>query len=288
MTEPTPDVPAVDLASVFGAPAVTLLARADEVKLGDVIDTVDGLVRVREIVQRQHVWDLAGDRPGHIVRRPAGHRWGTPDVPPLHRRSLARTTQIRVRRTARDFGRLTGHAKKVASHDPVKRGWYTDPGGYDAACSCGWKHPDIFVSKGGAADGWLAHKAGQISEAAYADNPALLWLSSVEVVHPALPTLPWSFRKIRDRPKAGDGIAAADLDMLTVTQARAVMSAWRAVIDVDDQYTFDDHRTGPVNTIRGERPGWTSLRLSGTATHTRIILDAHIDDPAPQDTGGAQ
>ncbi len=271
-----------DLARVFGAPPVTFLGRVEEVKLGDVVDTIDGPVHVSEIVQRHHLFDLAGDPPGHI-RRPLTGRRGDGPVPPLHRRRLGRTVQIRIRRTVRAFGRLSGHTRKVASHNPVKRGWYTDPGGYDCACSCGWKAPDIYVSRGGAEEGWLAHKAGQYSEAAYADNPALLWLASVEVVHPGLPSLPWEFRMIRDRPHVGDGIAVADLDMLTLAQARTVMGAWQQVIDVDTEASFEDHTPGPVDTIHGESPGWTRLRLSGTATRTRVILDARIDNPAPQD-----
>ncbi|GGX99044.1 hypothetical protein [Streptomyces fructofermentans] len=277
----TPVVP--DLTAVFQAPPVTLLARADAVQLGDVIDTIDGPVRVREIVQRQHTYDLAGDPPGHVIRYRTLRRGGPEDVPPLHRRRLARTMQIRVRRSVQKFGRLTGHTKKIASHNPVKRGWYTDPGGYDAACSCGWKHPDVHASRDGAAGGWLRHKAGQLSEAAYADNPALLWLWTAETTHPSLPPLPWHFKKVVSRGtvgcEVGDGIAFADLDMLTVARARTVMGAWQAVFDVDPEGTYEDYRPGPVDTLDGARPGWTTLRLSGTGIRTRIILDARIDDP---------
>ncbi|MFF7259515.1 hypothetical protein ACFZCL_04365 [Streptomyces sp. NPDC008159] len=281
MSTPTTEATAVpDLARVLGSPVVTMLARADEVLLGDVIDTIDGPVLVREIVQRRLVWDLAGDPPGHIIRRPHAHRWGEPDVPPLHMRRLGASTRIRVRRAVRSFGRLTGHAQRVASHNPVKRGWYTQVSGYTAACTCGWKAKDVYAGKTGARDGWLEHKAGQFSEAAFADNSALLWLSSLEVVHRDLPPLPWEFKRIVSGPRDGDGIAEASLDTLTVARAREVLAAWQPVLDVDAEDTGESYRPGPIQGPWGDRPGHTYLRLSGNGGgNARIILTAVIDDP---------
>jgi hypothetical protein len=288
MSTPSTEAPvALDLARILGGPVVTMLARAEETLLGDVVDTIDGPIRVREIVQRRHYWDLAGDPPGHHARPTARHRW--PSLPePLTRRILPASETIRIRRPVRDFGRLKGHTKDVRSHNPVKRGWYTHVSGYTAACSCSWKAKDIYSSKGGASDGYMGHKAGQFTEAAYADNSALLWLSSLEVVHPGLPHLPWSFKKIVSGPRHGDGIAEASLDSLTVDQARAVLDAWRPVIDVDDEDSCDDHRPGPIHDPwRGQRPGNTYLRLSGNGgDNARVILTAVIDDPVPDGEQG--
>ncbi|MBD9703417.1 hypothetical protein IHE56_15265 [Streptomyces sp. ID01-12c] len=272
---------APDLARVFGAPAVTILARADETLLGDIVDTIDGPIHVREIVQRTDRWTLAGDPPGHITRTISRRPWPEP-AEPLFRRTLPSYAKIRIRRSIRHFGRLKGHAQDVRSHNPVKRGMYTHIDGYTAACSCGWKATDIYASKGRASDGWLAHKAGQFTEAAYADHSALLWLDSVEVVHPNLPPLPWAFKKIVSGPRHGDGIAEASLDTLTVDQARQILAAWRPVIDVDDEDTIDSHQPGPIHGPGGERPGNTYLRLSGNGgsnANARIILTAVIDDP---------
>ncbi|MGW0821787.1 hypothetical protein [Streptomyces sp. NPDC002845] len=275
--------PVPDYTRIFGAPPVTLLARADEVLLGDVIDSTDGPVHVREIVQRRRLWDLAGDPPGHIICRPPGRRRGELDEPPLHTRRLAASTQIRIRRTVRSFGRLTGHTQQVASHNPVKRGCYTHVDGYTAACSCGWKATDVYASKHRAGESWVAHKADRLSDAAYADNSALLWLSSLEVVHPHLPPLPWEFKKIVSGKRDGDGIALADLDMLTVARARQVLGAWQTVLDTDAEDTGEDYRPGPIRDPWGNvRPGHTYLRLSGNGASNgsaRVILTAHIDDP---------
>jgi hypothetical protein len=279
MTTPSIEPPAVpDLARILGGPVVTMLAHADEVFLGDVVDTIDGPVHVREIVQRRDRWTLAGDPPGHIVRSIARNPWPVP-AEPLFRRTLPAYQTIRIRRSVRHFGRLKGHAQDVRSHNPVKRGCYTHIDGYTAACSCGWKAIDIYASKGRASDGWQGHKAGQFTEAAYADNSALLWLDSVEAVHLTLPPLPWAFKKIVSGPRHGDGIAEASLDSLTVDRARQVMAAWRAVIDVEDEETIDNHRPGPIHGPGGERPGNTYLRLSGNGgANARVILTAVIDD----------
>ncbi|MEU5908879.1 MULTISPECIES: hypothetical protein [Actinomycetes] len=279
MTETIPEAPAVpDLAQVLGAPAVTILVRAEEAQLGDIADSTGGLVRVREIVQRHHTWDLAGDPPGHVARVDRPGLWPG-DTPPLIRHSLPRTDVIRVRRTVKAFGRLPGHSKNVHSHAPVKRGWYTDPGGYDAECSCGWKKDHVYVSKSGAAYGWLEHKASELTRAAHDDNSALAWLATTEAAH-CLPPVPWTFKKITHGPRNGGGIAEASLDYLPLLLARQVLAAWRDVLTVDSDDTYENRREGPRQTSRGSRPGYTYLRLSGFAEgNARIILSARIDEP---------
>jgi len=280
MTEPTAELPPFpDLERILQAPVVTFLARVEEVQLGDVVDSLGGPVRVREIVQRRHQWDLAGDQPGHIYR---GRR-SVEEIAPLIRRSLPYTDTIRVRRPVTSFGRLKGHSKNVHSHAPVKRGWYTDPGGYDAECSCGWKSPELYASQGGAGYGWLAHKAGQLTEAAYADNSALLFLDSVQVVHPSLPALPWIFRKITHGPRNGGGYAEASLDLLSVELAREALAAWRTVPDLEDVEVYEEHRDGPIHGPWGDRPGYTSLRqIANGPGKCHLVWDAHIQDaPIP-------
>lgn len=278
MSETIPETQALlDLETILKAPVVTFLARVDEVRLGDVVDSLDGLVHVREIVHRRHRWDLAGDPPGHIR-----HDWrGVDEIPPLIRRGLLHTSTIRVRRSVTFFGRLKGHSKNVHSHAPVKRGWYTDPGGYDAECSCGFKAEAVYAHRQDAAWGWLEHKAVQLTEAAYADNSALKFLATAEDTHP-LPPVPWTFKKISHGPRNGGGIAEADLDALTVDQAHHVLAAWRAVPGLDDVETFDTHRDGPVHSPWGNRPGHTSLHQSANGPdNSRFILGARIDDTAP-------
>lgn len=278
MTEPSPELPvAPDLERVLQAPVVTFLARTTEVCLGDVVDSVDGLVHVREIVQRPRWWDLAGDPPGHFIPAHQVRREGPPE--PLIRRRLPRTDLIRVRRRVTAFGPLKGHSKNVHSHAPVKRGWYTDPHGYDAECSCGWKHPNVYEHKQDAAHGWLRHKAGQLSEAAYADNSALLFISTAEVVHRHLPPMPWVFRKINSGPQLGGGFAEASISTLTVEQARQALAAWRELPGLTG-VDFDEYRyEGREQPFWGERPGGIALdqRASGSG-NSHFLFTARIDD----------
>ncbi|MEV4863229.1 hypothetical protein [Streptomyces ossamyceticus] len=287
MSTSSTEAPAVpDLVRVFGGPVVTMLARADEALLGDVVDSIGGPVHVREIVQRRDRWTLAGDPPGRIARSTAGAPWpGTAE--PLLRRTLPAHDKIRIRRSVRYFGRLKGHAQDVRSHNPVKHGCYTRVDGYTAACSCGWKAKDVYASKGKASEAWLGHKAGQFTEAAYADNSALLWVDSTEVVHPHLPHVPWTFKKIVSGPRHGQGIAEASLDTLTLDQTRRVMAAWQTVLDADNRETFEEYFPGRDDTPRGPRPGHTRLRLSGDGGgNARVILTADIDGPPAEETEG--
>ncbi|MEU9661877.1 hypothetical protein [Streptomyces chartreusis] len=277
MTVPAPELPVVpDLERVMQAPVVTFLARTSEVRLGDVVDSVDGPVHVREIVQRHRWWDLAGDPPGYYIPAHQVRRDGPPE--PLIRRRLPRTDLIRVRRTVTKFGPLKGHSKNVHSHAPVKRGWYTDPNGYDAECSCGWKHPDVLGTKGQAAYRWLAHKAGQLSEAAYADNSALLFIATAEVVHRQLPPMPWSFRKITHGPADGGGFAEASVSTLTVEQARAAFAAWRALPGLED-VSFDEYRYEARTPPFDERPGGIAMDQRALGPHrSSFLFTARIED----------
>lgn len=287
MTETTTERPPVpDLAQVFGAPAATVLARADEVLLGDVVDSADGPVRVREIVQRLQRWELAGDPPGQPVRYSSSR--STDGLPPLTRVTLPPYARIRVRRTIRSFGRLTGHAKKVASHNPVKRGWYTHVDGYTAACSCGWASPTVHDGQGSAGAGWLAHKAGQITEAAYADNSALMFIATAEVVYPQLPPVPWRFTSITSGDHKGVGVGQADLSRLPLDQAGAVLVAWQAVpgLTIGAGSCLDENLDVPVHTATGRRRMTADLRLflNGPRSERLNLTAAYYAPDNPADS----
>ncbi|MFF8485214.1 hypothetical protein [Streptomyces antibioticus] len=271
MTEPRPEQPPVpDLAQIFGAPAVTILGRVDEVVLGDTVDSLDGLVRVREIVQRPGRWDLAGDPPGQPIRF-------APNPEPATRLSLQPSDRIRIRRSVNYFGRLNGHTKKVASHNPVKRGSYIHVDGYTAACSCGWKSDKVLLGRHSAGRTWLAHKAGQLTDAAYGSNSALMFIATAEVVHPHLPPLPWRFLTVTGGEHAGAGIAKADISALPVGQAREVLAAWRAVpgLTADEEMCWDREEDVVVHTLRGPRKQITDLRLHVAGPGgEQLIVDA--------------
>lgn len=56
------------------------------------------------------------------------------------------------------------HGMRITAHAPKQRGWYTDAGGWDVACACGWKATDVVPGgRGVASDVWLQHKATEIT-----------------------------------------------------------------------------------------------------------------------------
>ncbi|MGW1039355.1 hypothetical protein [Streptomyces sp. NPDC002547] len=276
MSEMAPEAQVVpDLEKILQAPVVTFLATVERVELGDVVDSVDGLVHVREICRRRYLWDLAGDPPGHIHH----DRRGTDEIAPLICRTVPFTHTVRVRRAVTAFSPLKGHSKNVHSHAPVRRGWYTDPGGYDAACSCGWSGRKVYGSRERAAYGWLEHKAGQLTDAAYVDNSALQFLATAEIAHPDLPPLPWSFKQITHGPRIGGGYAEASLDTLTVQRAREVMAAWQTLPGLDDVTLEDHHYEARTHPWGKERPGWTGLHMTANGPdRSHFVLTANIDD----------
>ncbi|MFE1925841.1 hypothetical protein ACFW91_25120 [Streptomyces asoensis] len=287
MTETSPERPPVaDLATIVGSPIVTFLARTDEVVLGDTVDSTDGLVRVREIVQRPGRWDLAGDAPGDVIRFVHDLRADNPE--PRTRVSLHPHTRIRVRRPVTYFGRLTGHSKKVTSRNPVKRGMYTHVDGYTAGCSCGWTSPAVHPGPTTAGKTWLDHKAAQITDAAYLSNSALMFIATAEAVQPDLPLLCWQFRSVASGENAGQGIANADLSTLPLDRARAVMAAWRAVpgLTTSDEYSWDREEDAVVHTLRGPRRQIADLRLHLAGPHgEQLIIDADYYAPVPSGDG---
>jgi hypothetical protein len=66
---------------------------------------------------------------------------------------------------AREIPAPRPHGARIASHNPVRHGWYTDPNGYDAACACGeWAGDRVYASRGLAEAEWLSHKATVLTE----------------------------------------------------------------------------------------------------------------------------
>lgn len=54
--------------------------------------------------------------------------------------------------------------QRITSHDPKPRGWYTDPGGWQVGCGCGWTATDVVAgNKGDALSVWDVHKAATIN-----------------------------------------------------------------------------------------------------------------------------
>ncbi|MFJ8606293.1 hypothetical protein ACIRH0_03765 [Streptomyces sp. NPDC093675] len=264
MTAPKPDLDVVRLAPV------------DEVLLGDVVDSVDGPIRVTEIVQRSRRWELAGDPPDHC------RGYHDRDGAPLLRRRVTSTDVIRVHRTVHGSSPLRGHARNVHSHDPKKRGWYTIPNGYDAACACGWKHPETEGSKAGAKVRWLEHKAAVLTEQAYAANSALRLITQLSRVH-ALPSVPWTFRTIRVGEFSGGGVATADVRGVPVGQAHTLLQAWADVLEVSYRYL---EAVRPHDAAWGWRTSGTRLGLRASGPdHASVILDLRTEDPGPHGRG---
>lgn len=56
------------------------------------------------------------------------------------------------------------HRMEIVAHDPVRRGWYLDPRGYDVSCGCGWRADAVVDGpRGLARDVWLRHKAAALT-----------------------------------------------------------------------------------------------------------------------------
>lgn len=215
---------------------VTMVAKVRDVRMGDLVDHHEGLLQVREIVQRQRGgWDLAGDPPGPYPPRAA---------PTLRRALYGPDTRIRVRRDIEAMSPIRGHGSRVHTHAPTSRGWYTDPGGWDAACACGWSEPTVHADKCFAEVAWEAHKAAVLTSAACAELRSLQVLTELDETE--LPPVPWEFW--------GSHEVKADLIALPAEQAREVISAWAAVLGADD--VGDETVTSSPRMPHGGRRLW--------------------------------
>ncbi|MGW0795941.1 hypothetical protein [Streptomyces sp. NPDC002692] len=281
--------PGVDLRRVLGGPVVTFLAKASEIVIGDVVDSADGVIRVREIVQRPRYVVLAGDPPGQYARM-AFHPRGEGPAPRT-RVPYKLHQAIRCRRTIAVFGRLTGHSQRVTTHNPVKRGMYTIADGWDAACSCGWEADTPLRSETQAKEEWLDHKAHWLTANALAGHRAFAHLVQVELLAPDLPPVPWRFEGAPSEFRVAVSTAVADLGDLRVEQAREIVAAWRSAprLSVDDFYSYDEARDEIVHGPRGPRRQVADMRLTLRGEHaTSFRLCAqYTADPFDEPAGDA-
>lgn len=129
---------------------------AAELQVGDMV-VLEGL---RE-PWRVHRLDVAawGRNPAVISAAPS------PDYTGPHLECATLHERVTVLVPADSIPTPRAHGARITAHNPVRRGWYTDPGGYDVACRCGWTHPDIAGDRRAAARlAWLPHKATVITE----------------------------------------------------------------------------------------------------------------------------
>lgn len=148
---------------------------ADRLELGDVVvfddidteqldaDRANGRGLTDEVLLRPaaiaelHIVSYPGKDIPHVTARPGNRNWPA-------RLVARRTERVAVHVDANEFPTPRGHGQRIKSHAPKKRGWYTDPNGYDVACSCGWSTDAVSASRGSARRVWLEHKAAVINE----------------------------------------------------------------------------------------------------------------------------
>lgn len=259
---------------------VVLALKVQDVRLGDITDHLGGRLRVREIVQRAHEWDLAGDPPDHYLPAYA------PPQPPLARRSLPKTDTVRVWRTLGAIGPVRGHGRRIARADLVARGWYRFYSSHTAGCSCGWRDETTHTDPSPAEVAWLEHKATALTAAAYQAQPALRLVTELQEAKEDLAPVPWTFGSVYNGPAAGGGMAKGRLDGLPLEGARAAMAGWADALGANEvqEYRYPA-RQGP----RGDRPSRVELTVSAYGGERALVeLYALIDEPtpAPEPAGG--
>ncbi|MFJ1650052.1 hypothetical protein ACIOC2_01290 [Streptomyces sp. NPDC088337] len=258
---------------------VVLALKVQDVRLGDITDHLGGRLRVREIVQRTHQWDLAGDPPDHYL--PAY----TPPQPPLARRSLPKTDTVRVWRTLGAIGPVRGHGRRIARADLVARGWYRYYTSHTAGCSCGWRDETTHTDPSPAETAWLEHKTTALTAAAYQVQPALALVTELQDANASLAPVPWTFGPVYNGPATGGGMARGRLDGLPVDRARAAMAGWADVLGAEEVREF---RYPARQSARGWRPPRTELTLSAYGNDRALVeLAAYIEEPGPGPESGA-
>lgn len=250
---------------------VVLALKVRDVRLGDITDHLGGRMRVREIVQRAHQWDLAGDPAGE--HRPAY----VPERPPTARRTNYPGDVVRVWRTLDAIGPVRGHGRRFERTDLVTRGWFRYYSAHTAGCSCGWRDTVTHSSASLAETAWLDHKAAVLIAATYEAQPALALVSVKQAANESLAPVPWTFGPIYNGPAAGGGIARGRLDGLPVDEARAAMAGWAADLGADEVHEF---RYPARQGAFGWKPPRTELTLSAYG-HDRALVElaAYIEEP---------
>jgi hypothetical protein len=252
---------------------VVLALKVRDVRLGDITDHLGGRMRVREIVQRAHQWDLAGDPPGEHL--PAY----TPPHPPTARRTDYPRDVVRVWRTLDAIGPVRGHGQKTTHTDMVVRGWYRYYSSHTAGCSCGWRDETTHTYNSLAETAWLDHKAAALTATAYQAQPALRLVTELQDANASLAPVPWTFGPVYNGPAAGGGMAKGRLDGLPVDQARAAMAGWAGVLGAEEVHEF---RYPARQGLRGWKPPRTELTLSAYGSERALVeLAAYIEETAP-------
>ncbi|MDN3021563.1 hypothetical protein [Streptomyces sp. S.PB5] len=266
---------------------VVLALKVPDVRLGDITDHAGGRLQVREIVQRRHLWDLAGDPPGHVHHDEHGRRdWRAPDeIQPTARRSLPKTDTVRVWRTLEAIGPVRGHGRRIERTDLVARGWFRFYSSHTAGCSCGWReestHTGGATGAGLAEAAWLDHKATALTRASYVAQPALGLVTELQDANTSLAPVPWTFGPVYNGPAAGGGIARGSLDGLPLEDARTAMTGWAAALGADEVREF---RYPARQGLRGWKPPRVELSLSAYGSDRALVeLAALIEEPASAD-----
>lgn len=134
----------------------------------------------------------------HVIARPMNPKWPA--------RLVAKTRDIvHVFVDVDYFPPMRGHAQRIASHAPKKRGFYTDPNGYDVACSCGWTAGEVVDgSRVLARRVWTDHKAEVITFLLAVDAHGYAAAYAVETrEYPSLDSPTWRLRMRKRPPQRG-------------------------------------------------------------------------------------
>ncbi|MBE4790973.1 MULTISPECIES: hypothetical protein [Streptomyces] len=258
---------------------VVLALKVRDVRLGDITDHLGGRMRVREIVQRAHLWDLAGDPP----EEPRSAY--DPEHPPTARRTNYPRDIVRVWRPLDAIGPVRGHGRKTTHTDMVIRGWYRYYSAHTAGCSCGWRDTTTHAYSSLAETAWLDHKAAALTAAAYETQPALRLVTELQAANTSLAPVPWTFGPVYNGPAEGGGMAKGRLDGLPVDQARAAMAGWAAVLGAEEVHEF---RYPARQGLRGWKPPRTELTLSAYGGERALVeLAAYIEETAPAPESGS-
>jgi hypothetical protein len=260
---------------------VVLAVKVPDVRFGDVTDHLGGRLVVREIVQRKHLWELAGDEPGHIHRDVRG-----PDeIPPRFRRSLPKSDTVRVWRTLGAIGPVRGHGRRIERGDLVVRGWFRFYNSHTAGCSCGWRDATTYTGNSSSAEiAWRQHKTTALTEQAYAAQSGLRLVTELQDANQSLAPVPWTFQPVYNGPAAGGGMAKGSLDGLPLEDARTAMAGWADVLGADEVHEF---RYPARQGLRGWKPPRVELTVSAYGGERALVqLSAFIEEPAPESADG--
>lgn len=258
---------------------VVLAVKVQDVRLGDITDHLGGRLKVREIVQRQYLWDLAGDEPGHVHAQ----LQGPGEIEPLFRRRLPKSDTVRVWRTLDAIGPVRGHGRRIEHTEMVTRGWFRFYSSHTAGCSCGWR--DTTTHPGGAAGAclaeaaWLDHKTTALTQASYEAQSALRLVTELHDANESLAPVPWTFHPVYNGPAAGGGMAKGRLDGLPLDAARAAMAGWAGFLGADEVHEF---RYPARQGLRGWKPPRVELTMSAYGGERALVeLYALVEEPAP-------